>query len=164
VTRTGVKESALGEAPTVVMTFEDFYATERTAVQRLAWLLTDDVDDAADVVQDAFSQVFERWDHLENPAAYVRTCVVNGARRRHRRRNLEVTLLRHRRTSNTPPPDDPLLDAIGHLPMTLRSVVVLRFYEGRGETEMAALLGVPPGTVKSRLHRALAQLRGEIER
>jgi RNA polymerase sigma factor (sigma-70 family) len=42
--------------------------------------------------------------------------------------------------------------------------VVLRYYEGRSEAEIAEALGVRPGTVKSMLHRALVQLREVIER
>jgi DNA-directed RNA polymerase specialized sigma24 family protein len=42
--------------------------------------------------------------------------------------------------------------------------VVLRFYEGRTEAEIAEVLGVRPGTVKSLLHRVLAELRAALER
>ncbi|HEX6122437.1 MAG TPA: sigma-70 family RNA polymerase sigma factor, partial [Ktedonobacterales bacterium] len=52
-----------------------------------------------------------------------------------------------------------LREAINELPSGLRSVVVLRYYAGMDATEASEVLGIPAGTVRSRLHRALLQLR-----
>jgi RNA polymerase sigma-70 factor (ECF subfamily) len=52
--------------------------------------------------------------------------------------------------------------AVNALPNELRIVVVMRFYAGLDATEIGAALGIPPGTVRSRLHRALAQLRERL--
>jgi RNA polymerase sigma factor (sigma-70 family) len=59
---------------------------------------------------------------------------------------------------------DHLLDALGALPPRRRAAVVLRYYEDLSEAEIAAVLKVRPGTVKSMLHRSLLQLRGVVER
>jgi RNA polymerase sigma factor (sigma-70 family) len=58
---------------------------------------------------------------------------------------------------------DELSDALAKLPMRQRTALVLRFYDGRSEAEIATVLGVAPGTVKSLVSRALAQLREVIE-
>jgi RNA polymerase sigma factor (sigma-70 family) len=78
-------------------------------------------------------------------------------------------------TAGTEPPDTPGPDeaaaadlrvsvagAVAGLPRRLREAVVLRFYAGLREAEMAAVLGVPSGTVKSRLARARRHLAGEL--
>src|SRR5262249_55632723 len=52
--------------------------------------------------------------------------------------------------------------AINALPTELRTVVVLRFYAGLDATEVGGVLGIPPGTVRSRLHRALAHLHERL--
>jgi RNA polymerase sigma-70 factor (ECF subfamily) len=65
-----------------------------------------------------------------------------------------------------PPPGAPdpslridLARRLSALPERLREVLVLRYYRDLGEREIAELLGIPPGTVKSRLHAALRALR-----
>lgn len=54
-----------------------------------------------------------------------------------------------------------LREQIAELPENMRAVLLLRYYEGFSEAEMAEVLDVPRGTVKSRLHAALRRLRGE---
>jgi RNA polymerase sigma-70 factor (sigma-E family) len=130
---------------------------------RLAVAMVDVPAIAEDLVQDAFADVWLRWDRLDNPEAYLRTCVVNRCRRELRRRMLR------RRVVSAPSaaPDDPhadLLDVVRALPPRRRAVVVLRFYEDMSEAQIAATLGMRPGTVKATLHQALAQLREVIER
>jgi RNA polymerase sigma-70 factor, ECF subfamily len=61
---------------------------------------------------------------------------------------------------------DAKLDAqqrLARLPERLREVLVLRYFEDLGEREIAEIVGVPPGTVKSRLHAAVRALRGVPE-
>jgi len=55
-----------------------------------------------------------------------------------------------------------VIDAISTLPTAQREVVTLRFYSGYSLQEVAASTGAPLGTVKSRLHRALAGLREQL--
>jgi RNA polymerase sigma-70 factor (ECF subfamily) len=50
---------------------------------------------------------------------------------------------------------------IAELPENMRAVLLLRYYEGMSEAEMAEALNVPRGTIKSRLHASLRRLRGE---
>jgi RNA polymerase sigma-70 factor (sigma-E family) len=157
---------AMADDVTVVAvgTFDDLYRQEYAPMVRLAFLLVDSTEVAEEVVQDAFASVFERYARLGNPGGYLRTCVVHGCRTVQRRRGLA------RRKVPEPPPasselaTDHVLDAVRRLPEQRRAAVVLRYYADLPEAEIAAALGVRPGTVKSMLHRALAQLREEVER
>ena len=146
------------------LSFDDLVVREYTPMLRLAVTLVGD-DDAEEIVQEAFASVHERWARLDRPGGYLRGCVVNRARdvlrRRYRAARLQPWAAR--RDESTELGADHLLDALDALPPTRRAAVVLRYYEGRSEAEIAELLGVRPGTVKSMLHRALAQLRGVIE-
>ena len=128
---------------------------------RLAFTLVDTRQHAEEVVQDSFAAVYERYDRLDNPEAYLRVTVLNGCRRVLRRRML-------RRTQPVPPGHDGelgfnhVVDAIRRLPHKQRSMVVLRYDLQLTDAEIARTLGVPLGTVKSTLSRALATLRKEI--
>jgi RNA polymerase sigma-70 factor (sigma-E family) len=150
--------------PVKAGTFEDLYALEYRPMVRLAFVLVGRDGPAEEVVQDGFAKVYERWDSLQAPGGYLRTCVVNGCR----------DVLRRRRMAIWKRPDpgplaselgaDHLADALASLPPKRRAAVVLRYYGDLSEAEIAATLGVRPGTVKSMLHRSLLQLRGVIER
>jgi len=137
--------------------FERLYAEEYEPMIRLAWLMVHNDDDAAEVVHDSFAKVFERWDRLQAPGAYLRMAVVNGCRDRRRR------LLFRSRVPLPRPGDvtlevDDMLAVLDALPPRRRDALVLRFYLGLSEAEIAETLGVRPGTVKSLVHRGLADL------
>ena len=131
----------------------------------VAYLLTRSTAVAEELVHDAFVDVYERWDKLERPGAYLRRCVVNRAMRHNRRRvrgRLAEVGARARTASTTEVSFDHTLDAVAGLEEKARTVVVLRFYASLTQEEIAETLGIPTGTVKSRLHRALADLRKVI--
>ncbi|CAN5442840.1 SigE family RNA polymerase sigma factor [soil metagenome] len=143
--------------------FDQLFDDERRPMVRLAYLLVGSEAQAEEVVQEAFATVYVRWATLDNPGGFLRRCVVNGAKGSLRRRALE-------RRKAPPPPDDgtdlgarELLDALATLPHTMRAVVVLRFYAGQTQQEIADTLDLRLGTVKSSLHRGLAKLREVIE-
>lgn len=117
-------------------------------------------------MQDAFARVELRWSRLHNPGGYLRRCVVNRCYDALRRHKIERRALvrRGERTTTTELGADELSDALAALPAKRRTAVVLRYYAGLSEREIAEAMKVRPGTVKSMLHRALAQLRQEIER
>jgi RNA polymerase sigma factor (sigma-70 family) len=60
------------------------------------------------------------------------------------------------------PMGDHVIDVVRHLPPKRRALVVLRYYSGLTDAEIAETTGLPVGTVKSTLHRALAELRKEL--
>ena len=148
--------------PYVGDTFEALYLTEVDAMARLAFLMVGSEDQAEELVHDAFARLFERWDRVDNPGGYLRTCVVNGCRDRLRRRGVERRHATASPAAQTSPTHD-LADVLAGLPYKQRAAIVLRYYEDRSDADIAELLGVRPGTVKSLLHRGLASLREVIE-
>jgi RNA polymerase sigma-70 factor (sigma-E family) len=145
-------------------TFEDLFRRRYEPMVRVAFLLVGSRGDAEDVVQDAFARIELRWARLDNPEAYLHRCVVNRSHDILRRRRLDHRLHRLRRDETTELQADEMGDALATLPPRRRAAVVLRFYAGLSERDIAAALGIRPGTVKSMLHRGLAQLREVIER
>lgn len=143
--------------------FDALFERERSAMVRVAYLLVGSEQVAEEVVQDAFAAVYVRWDSIDNPGGFLRQCVVNGARSSLRRRSLERRKAHLVVEEGTAPAGRELLDALAELPLGWRSVVVLRFYEGMTQEEIADALEMRLGTVKSSLHRGLAKLREALE-
>ena len=156
-----VHEDADVAAPAVA-TFDDLFAERYQQMVRLATLLVGNEAVGEELVQDAFVRVHRKWSTVEHPAAYLRMAVVNACRNNRRRARLERALTRTD-TPTVAPPQDPLVDAIATLNERQRVAIVLRYYEDLPEAEIADALGCRPGTVKSLLHRGLAQLREVIE-
>jgi len=129
---------------------------------RLAFLLTGSSAEAEEIVQEAFVRIRNRIDRVDNPSAYLRTTVVNGCRNRYRRILVERRHAVPAERSSYDPVDE-LSDALAALPIRQRSAIVLRFYAGLSENEIAHALGCRPGTVKSLCHRGLAELRRVVE-
>lgn len=147
-------------------TLEDLYREHRMRFVRLAVLLVDDPATAEDVVQEAFTGLHRHWGRLRDEHAalgYLRTAVVNGSR----------SVLRRRRTAReyTPPhtadarsaeslamlsaEHQAVVGALGKLPRRQREVLVLRYYGGLSEAEIAEATGISKGTVKSTASRGL---------
>lgn len=161
------REGAGGRMPVEVAatTFEDLFRSRYEPMVRVAFLLVGSRTEAEDVVQDAFARIELRWARLDNPHGYLHRCVVNRSHDVLRRRRLEQRFrLLHRDEGATELEADELGDALASLTPKRRAAVVLRYYAGLPEREIAEVLRVRPGTVKSMLHRALAQLREVIDR
>lgn len=156
------------------VTIDDIYRSHRMGMVRLAILLVDDQASAEDVVQEAFAGLFRNWSGLRDRAAavgYLRTAVVNGSR----------SMLRRRRTARAYVPPDPgtarsaeslamltaehqaVVTALADLAPRQREVLVLRYYGGLSEAEIAEATGLSKGTVKSTASRAVAKL-GDVMR
>ena len=150
--------------------FQEFFAAHYPRLRRLGYWLTGDWMEAEDLAQEAMVRTFWRWPIVrrhDRPEDYARKVLVN----RHRsllRRALVRT--RHAaRTDDAAPvaasdPTDALVlwEATRRLPARQRAVVVLRFQEDLSEAEVARLLQLPVGTVKSTSSRALARLREQL--
>jgi RNA polymerase sigma factor (sigma-70 family) len=146
-------------------TFDDLFRTRYEQMVRVAFLLVGSRAEAEDVVQDAFARIELRWSRLDNAEGYLHRCVVNRSYDVLRRRRLEQRFrLLHRDDTAIELEADELGDALASLAPKRRAAVVLRYYAGLPEREIAEVLRVRPGTVKSMLHRALAQLREVIDR
>jgi RNA polymerase sigma-70 factor (sigma-E family) len=151
--------------------FAEFVRMSLPTLLRYGHALTGNPHDAADLVQSVLEKLGARWGALRRkgfePLAYARRAMANShisRWRRHRRERLVaefpdavaesgVDRLEH----------EPLWQALRSLPPRQRAVVVLRFYEGLSELEIAATLGISPGTVKSQNSRAMATLRKRLE-
>ncbi len=142
--------------------FEAYVRENYPALRRLALLLCGDWATADDLVQTALIRCERRWHLVVEPHPYVRRAVVNAAGTWRVRRRLEAPLsaLTDLAAADRGSDDRLLvLSALRSLPLGQRQVLVLRYFEGLCETEIAELLGISVGTVKSRAARALTALR-----
>lgn len=148
--------------------FHDFYARSRDRVGRALALTLHDADLAADSVDEAMVRAYQRWHKvrsLENPAAWTYRVGLNHARSRLRRvaRKLAFgTVARPEATIGEPFTEPAIAAALAGLSVDHRSVVVCRLLLDWSEAETAVALRLRPGTVKSRLSRALAQLEPRL--
>jgi RNA polymerase sigma-70 factor (sigma-E family) len=149
--------------------FPEFFASQYGGLRRLGFLLTGDWSEGEELAQDALVRVYWRWALVrrqERPEAYARKVLINRHRSLLRRLRLDA---RHASQARVETDDagqrEELLvvwAAIGRLPVRQRAVVVLRYHEDLPELEVARLLGIPVGTVKSTAKRALARLRKDL--
>ena len=141
---------------------------------RLAYAILGDSAEAEDATHDAFVTAWRKWHSLRDPAAaerwfdriLVNTCR-NRLRTRHRSRPLDLSdELRAVPIDAFHLSDDraEMGTAIAGLSPDHRVVVALRFYRDLTVDEIARWLQIPSGTVKSRLHHALAHLERELDR
>ena len=148
--------------------FEDFYRSRREQVYRGLALTLRDRDLAADATDEAMARAFQHWRSIrsyDNPEGWTYRVGLNWARSRLRRSKWEV---RGFRVEDEPGPElvpaDPLIaEALADLPLQLRAVIVLRIYFDWSTREVAEALGVPQGTVKSRLSRGLERLESTVQ-
>ncbi len=146
--------------------FAGFYESHREGAIRLAWLLTHDPAAAEDVVHDAFTALFHRFESVDNHAAYLRRSVVNAVYERTRRSGRETRRMALVATTEPVEVDGPtggLIDAIARLPLQQRTVIVLRYWSDLDHAAIADAMDTRVGTVRSLLSRATAQLRTEIQ-
>jgi RNA polymerase sigma-70 factor (sigma-E family) len=152
--------------------FRDYVLSRRAALLRTACLLTGNQADAEDLLQAALAKTYLAWLRIEDRNAldgYVRRAMVNT----------HISWWRRRKLDEYPTdeiPDQPVQDqaaaselhdslsrALLRLPERMRAAVVLRYYEDMSEAEIAGILGISLGTVKSTVSRAVAKLRIDAE-
>ena len=143
--------------------FGDFYGLHYRPMVRLAQALVDTSESAEEIVQDAFVKVYERWSRLDEPAGYLHTAVVNGARSELRKREVRRRVGLRARPAVAPGERDYLIDALDVLSPKQRTALVLRFFAQMSERETAEAMGVRPGTVKSLVSRGLTELRRVVQ-
>ena len=156
----GVEPKVVSEAE---HDFGEVYREHALWAARLGFLLTGDAGLAEDLVQEAFVGLYRHSDRVDNPRAYLRVTLANLAKRHHRRetRRSAVHRIAAQRELVTQSANE-LFDVVVKLPTRQRVVIVLRYYEGLSEAEIAAALSCAPGTVKSLASRAIARLRKEV--
>jgi RNA polymerase sigma-70 factor (sigma-E family) len=170
-----IPEAAAGpQHPSPADFVADLYRQHGVALVRLALLLVGDQASAEDVVQEAFLGLYRNWSSLNDYgrlAGYLRVAVVNGSR---------SVLRARRRAWLIPVRHDPpvwsaeaaamateerraVLAAMARLPRRQREVLVLRYYAGLTDTEIASALAVSRGTVVSTASRALGALGRQVK-
>ena len=155
-----------GEAMEISALFRDRYPE----MVRLANLLG--ADDPEDIAQEAFARLIRKHASLRDPAAalaYVRTSVCNLTRNRHRHMRvvrLRTPAARHEDSSEQAvilrEDHREVLAALAGLPPRRREAIVLRYWLDLSEREIAAVMGVSPGTVKSNVSRGMAALAATL--
>ena len=151
-----------------------FVAARRPALYRSAYLLVGNAPDAEDLVQATLVRVIGAWDRIRRrdaPEVFARRVMVNLAASRWRRLKTHASIMRSSTRASVEPDvaestaeRDAVWAAIKTLPVGMRAVVVLRFYEDLSEAEIAAVLGCSPGTVKSQCSKAMSHLRRSLNR
>jgi RNA polymerase sigma factor (sigma-70 family) len=149
-----------------VPTFDDVFRESRGEMVRTAYLILGSHALAEEVVQEAFTRMYRHFATIENPGGYVRTSVVRLCLQVRQRAAMEADRIA---TSFEPPatnePEiDEMWDRLARLRPERRAVLVLRFYNDMSPAEIAEVLGWRDATVRTRLHRGLADLRRELQR
>lgn len=155
--------TASDETRTAADTVEALYAASYARLVGLLTVVCGNAADAEEVVQEAFARLIPAWDRVrryDDPEAWLRTVAFRLSMSRWRRARVAARgLARIGAPPPAPPPDGDRLDAerlLAALPRALREVLVLHHGLGLPIAEIASELGIPPGTVKSRLFRARA--------
>jgi RNA polymerase sigma-70 factor (sigma-E family) len=149
--------------------FTAYVRERRASLYATAYHLTGDRFEAEDLLQSALFSTYKAWDRISDKAA------VGGYLRR-TMTNLHISAWRRRKLNEYPTEELPetigetdamrgtelravLWQALARLPESQRTMLVLRYYEGRTDPEIAGILGISVGTVKSSIWRSLRRLR-----
>ncbi|MEW1633795.1 SigE family RNA polymerase sigma factor [Streptomyces sp. NPDC093801] len=149
--------------------FTAYVQERRAALYATAFHLTGDRHEAEDLLQSALFSTYRAWDRISDKAA------VGGYLRR-TMTNLHISAWRRRKLNEYPTEELPetasdtdamrgtelravLWQALARIPEPQRTMLVLRYYEGRTDPEIAEILGISVGTVKSSIWRSLRRLR-----
>ncbi|WP_173315386.1 SigE family RNA polymerase sigma factor [Streptomyces fulvorobeus] len=149
--------------------FTAYVQERRASLYATAYHLTGDRFEAEDLLQSALFSTYRAWDRISDKAA------VGGYLRR-TMTNLHISAWRRRKLSEYPTEELPetvgdtdamrgtelravLWQALARLPELQRTMLVLRYYEGRTDPEIASILDISVGTVKSSIWRSLRRLR-----
>lgn len=161
----------------VAASFDTYVAEHQAALVRYATLLSGSVAVAEDIVQEVLIRLYPRWSTLTEPHSYVRRSITNqfvSWTRRWATRHVHVVgdsaLVGAAERSSfaswtqDPGSDPELWAALSDLPARQRAAVVLRYWEGLADDEIAEMLGCRPASVRSNVSRGLARLRTVLAR
>ncbi|WP_424889488.1 SigE family RNA polymerase sigma factor [Streptomyces sp. XH2] len=159
------------EAVSAEAAFTAYVQERRASLYATAYHLTGDRHEAEDLLQSALFSTYRAWDRITDKAA------VGGYLRR-TMTNLHISAWRRRKLNEYPTEELPempgesdamrgtelravLWQALARLPELQRTMLVLRYYEGRTDPEIAEILDISVGTVKSSIWRSLRRLRDD---
>jgi RNA polymerase sigma-70 factor (ECF subfamily) len=151
--------------------FAELFRRHWPRAHRAAWLVLHDATAAEDVAQEAFLAAvrsLDRFDRRRPFGPWLHRIVVNRAidyaRARELRREVADAGIEPAVVDRADAPGDDVLAALAALPPDQRAVIVMRHLLGFTPGEIASALGLPRGTVNSRLRRGLDGLQGAVER
>ncbi|MFG3439621.1 SigE family RNA polymerase sigma factor [Nonomuraea sp. NPDC047897] len=149
--------------------FAEFVAERGDALLRYGYVLAGNPHDAADLVQEALVKLRAAWPRLrskDNPESYARTTMARlhiAFWRLRRREQLTWAVPESEHHDTLPAGDERTLwQTLAGLPRRQRAVLVLRYYEQLTDAEIAGVLGISRGTVRSQAARALDKLRAAL--
>ncbi|MFD2078737.1 RNA polymerase sigma-70 factor, sigma-E family [Actinopolymorpha cephalotaxi] len=151
--------------------YELFVANRAQALLRYGYVLTGNPHDAADLMQEALLRLRTAWPRVHNkrePELFVRTTMARlhvSIWRRMRREKLVAATPEQAYVDNSHEKAelrDAMWEALSALPRRQRAVVVLRYYECLTDEEIADVLNISRGTVRSQAARALDKLRTRV--
>lgn len=147
-----------------------FYSENRAAAVAWATALTGRTDVGEELAQEALLRVAGRLDEIRKPAAYLRVAVVNSCRSWHRSTARDVRRAQRDHRGRTDTAMSGLSEAtvemfemLSALPYRQRASVLLRFWAGWSDAEIAESLGCRPASVRVYVHRAMSTLRSALE-
>lgn len=153
----------MSEAPAHrIVSTAQLYRTHSDRLRGLAAAITLDRSMAEEVVHDVFAALAGRIDEVRNPPAYLQRAVINRSVQLVHRRDLARRAPLHANRRQLPPEIDEMWTVVAELPARQRAVVVLRFWEDLSYEQIAHVMGMPLGTVRSTLHRALSRLKERL--
>jgi RNA polymerase sigma-70 factor (sigma-E family) len=151
--------------------FREFVAARSRSLLHTAYLLTGDWEQGRDLLQTALASTARRWSQLrdrQQPETYVRRAIYHAQVDRFRLLSWGKETVTDTLPDSSAPAADwadtvvqrqDIMAALRRLPKRQRAVIVLRYFEDRPDPEIAAILGIAQGTVRSQTHKALASLR-----
>lgn len=156
--------------------FAEFVQARSASLFRTALLLTGGPHPADDLVQSTLERLWRQWGRVsraDSPEAYARAVLVNLAndRWRGKRGRSEVPLLDSDADRSPEPGGDPyrqvvqrdeLVRVLHTLPLKMRTVLVLRYFDDLSDESIAELMRVSASTVRSQASRGLAKLREAV--
>jgi RNA polymerase sigma factor (sigma-70 family) len=151
----------------VALSFEEFFKAEHDRLFRALCLVTRNRHEAEEIMQDAFTAMWARWDRVsadvDDPRSYLYRIAMNGFRRRHRR-----LLLAARRVVRITPSDDgiqrveeqeAIVRALSTLTPKQRAAIVLTNFLDFTAEEAGEFLGLSAGAVRTLASRGRTELR-----
>ncbi len=149
-----------------IASFAEFYRVHHPKIAKSLAMNFGDVDLGREAADEAMTRAYSHWGTVSghnNPAGWVYRVGLNWGRSWFRRAGRRLPWI-ERSSTELPETSDPALrTALLELDPKYRAVVICRYFLDWSTNQTAAALELPTGTVKSRLHHALAQLRDQLE-
>jgi RNA polymerase sigma-70 factor (ECF subfamily) len=150
--------------------FQELIQNEKNKLFRMAYVYVKNEDDALDIVQDTIHKAFISIKQLKDPhyfSTWIARILINTALDFIKKNNRMIPFSDidglHNDQKNRIEEKMDLVGAIERLDVQYKTVIILRFYKDLSIKQIAEILKCPEGTVKTRLHRAINQLKSDLK-